>query len=192
MPRTNTRVKLTKRVIDATKCSNDEETILRDAEMPGFILRVLPSAKTFAVEKRIGGRLWKRSIGPYGAFMVEQAREQARDWIGKLLRGEDPTQDRRSVTFGELADLYIERHQEHKKSIKNDRSLLKVHVHEWRPRRLTAITKGDVATLHAQLGKTRPTVANAAVRFIRRLFNVARDWGLFAGETLHQESHSSD
>jgi len=183
MPSTDTRVKLTKRLIDATKCSNDgEEVILRDADMPGFILRVLAGGKTFAVEKRVRGRLWKRAIGPYGAFTVEQARDCAREWIGKLLRGEDPTQDRRSLTFGGLADLYIERHREHKKSIKNDLSLLKVHLNEWRPRRLTAVTRGDVAKLHAHIGKTRPTVANAAVRFVRHLFNVARDWGLFSGE----------
>ena len=89
--------------------------MLRDTDLPDFALRITKGAKTFLVEKRVKRRLWKLAIGPYGPLTPEGARERARELIGQLVRGEDPLQERRELSFGELADLYLERYAVRKK-----------------------------------------------------------------------------
>ena len=59
MADTTTRLKLTKRKIDATGFPKSGERILRDQELPGFTVRSTTSFKSFVVEKRIHGRLHK-------------------------------------------------------------------------------------------------------------------------------------
>ncbi len=182
MPSISQRIKLTKRRIDRAVFPDRGERILRDADLPGFGLRITKGAKTFIVEKRVKRRLWKLAIGPYGPLTAEGARERARDLIGKLVRGEDPLQERRELPFGELADLYLERYAARKKSIRNDKGVIDNHLSEWRSRRLSTITRRDIALLHARFGKDHPIGANRIVALLRTMFARARDWGVFNGD----------
>jgi len=116
MADTTTRVRLTKRKIDAITLPKIGERILRDQDLPGFGLRVTKGAKTFIVEKRINGRLHKVTVGSYGAFTVTKAREEARDILGKLSRGEPMASKRGDITFGEFENLYLEKYAIRKKS----------------------------------------------------------------------------
>ena|SRR5919198_4043167 len=68
---------LTKRLIDATPCPSKGQAFIRDDELPGFALRLTPGRKTFIIEKRLHKRLHRVTIGHYGAYTVEQARQKA-------------------------------------------------------------------------------------------------------------------
>jgi hypothetical protein len=197
----NKLTKLTKRVIDATPHPETGQEFLRDDELRGFAVRITAGAKSFILEKEINGRVRRMTIGRYGELTVEQARKLAVEKMGEIAKGGDPAQDRqqriRGATFGELAQLYLERHAIHKKSKGNDESLLNHHLAAWRTRKLTDISRADVAKLHAQLGATPssvirkgreqeerkaiPTWANRMVALIRTMFNLAQDWGLHPG-----------
>lgn len=52
----------------------------------------------------------------------------------------------------------------------------------FRTRKLTDLNRKDVARLHAQVGETAPYRANRLVALLRKMFNLARDWGLYGGE----------
>jgi integrase len=177
--------KLTKRLIDVIPHPSKGQIFIRDEELPGFALRVTAGSKSFILEKRIHGRPRRFTLGPYGPLTLEQARRLAMEKAGEIARGGDPAEERREhrqvVTFGELETLYLERHAVRKKSKANDVSLLNHHLASWRTRRLTAITRGDVAKRHAEMGKDHPTWANRAVALIRTMFNLAQDWGLHPG-----------
>jgi integrase len=47
---------------------------------------------------------------------------------------------------------------------------------------VTAITREDIAKLHMDLGSNHPYQANRILALIRRIFGLARIWGLFDGE----------
>lgn len=76
--------------------------LLRDAGIPGFAVRVSPGAKTFIVQRKMGGSTSvKRTLGRWPAMTVEQARKRAPVWLGLMADGKDPLvelQEQRKVT----------------------------------------------------------------------------------------------
>ena len=116
--------KLTKRLIEASPCPSRGQTFIRDDELPGFALRLTPGRKTFIVEKRLQKRLYRVTIGAYGAYTVEQARYQGQALLREIFTGGDPVHARRErrqePTFGELTELYLTRHMPRKRTAGND------------------------------------------------------------------------
>ena len=178
--------KLTKQVIDETPFPLAGQVFVRDAELPGFALRVTQGRKSFVLEKRIRGRMRRLTIGPYGPLTVEQARTLAKTHVGAIAQGTDPAQIRQDrlhePTFGDLTAQYLERHAPRKRSARDDRGMLQTHLAVFRTRKLTDLSRNDVARLHATVGATAPYRANRLVALLRKMFNLARDWGLYAGE----------
>lgn len=179
-------MKLTKKSVDTAPHPAQGQTFLRDEALRGFALRITPGSKTFVLEREINGRVRRMSLGRYGPLTVEQARDLARVKIGEIATGQDPADDRQarrqSATFGELEQLYLERHAIHKKSASNDLIMFKLHLAGWRPRKLSTITRADVCTRHAEMGATGSTTnANRMVALVRCLFTLAQDWGLHPG-----------
>ncbi len=178
--------KLTKRVIDAAAHPSSGQVFLRDDELRGFAVRITPGSKSFVVEREIHGRVKRLTIGRYGVMTVDQARDLAKIKIGEIAAGKDPVEEqrqrRKSITFDELAQIYLERHAVHKKSASNDVGMLKKWLSEWRPRRLNTITRADVASKHAEMGAAgHKTWANRMVALVRTMFNLAFDWGHHPG-----------
>ena len=187
MPDTSARIKLTKRKIDEMRCPTpgQPETVVRDAAVPGLVMRVRSGGKTFWIEKRVEGRLIKRSLGPYGPMTLDRARTEAHAVLGRLLNGEGFETKRREVSFGDLKTLYLERHAVPKKrarSVENDRSAFRCHLVGWESRRIATITREDVARLHTEIGRAHRYQANRTVALVRKMFNLAKVWGLFHGE----------
>ena len=100
----------------------------------------------------------------------------------EISQGTVPGRLRKKRTFGELADLYLERHVRTKRSARNDRAILRNHLHALRPRPLSEITPHDIQHVHSEMGRTAPYQANRAVALVRKMFNLALDWGLFSGD----------
>ena len=106
--------------------------------------------------------------------------------VGAIAQGTDPAQVRQDrlhePTFADLTAQYLERHAPRKRSARDDRGMLNTHLAVFRTRKLTDLNRNDVARLHAQVGETAPYRANRLVALLRKMFNLARDWGLYAGE----------
>ncbi|MDR4485289.1 MAG: site-specific integrase [Nitrospirales bacterium] len=183
MASTATRTRLTKRKIDAITLPKSGEVILRDQDLPGFALRATKGAKTFVVEKRIKGRLHKVKVGTYGPFTIDQAREAARDTLGKLSRGEPLSSQRGDLTFGQFEKLYLQKYAIRKKSYHNEVLHLEKHLSHWRNWKLSGITRKDIFLLHAGIGQKHPVGANRVLSLLRTMFRLAVDWGLIRGES---------
>ena len=178
--------RLTKQVVDETPFPSAGQVFVRDVELPGFALRVTKGQKSFILEKRIRGRMRRLTIGPYGPLTVDQARKLASTHVAAIAQGGDPAQVRQDrlhePTFGDLTGQYLERHAPRKRSARDDRGMLNSHLAVFRTRKLTDLNRNDVARLHAQVGEGAPYRANRLVALLRKMFNLARDWGLYAGE----------
>ncbi len=177
---------LTKRLIDAASCPSKGQVFIRDAELPGFALRLTHGRKMFIVEKRLHKRLHRVTIGAYGAYTVEQARQQAHAMLQAIFEGHDPAQERRErrqePTFGELVARYLTRHAPRKRSGQNDRNMLTRYLVSWETRRLSSLSRKDMVALHTRIGETAPYAANRVVALVRKMFNLASLWGVYTGE----------
>jgi len=174
--------KLTQSVAENAPLSSDGQSFIRDSELAGFALRVTKGTKSFVLEKRIHGQMRRVTIGRFGTLTVDEARQQAALLATEISRGLVPKSIRKKPSFGELADLYLERHVPGKRSGRNDRAVLRNHLAGWRSRTLTEIRRDDVARLHAEIGQAAPYQANRVVALLRKMFNLAATWGLFGGE----------
>jgi integrase len=177
---------LTKRLIDATPYPAKGQVFIRDDDLRGFALRLTPGQKTFIVEKRLYKRLHRVTIGQYGAYTVEQARQKAHAMLQAIFEGKNPAQERRErrqeMTWRELTELYLERHAPRKRTAWNDRNMLNRYFEAWRNRRLSSLTRKDVALLHSEIGESAKYAANRVVALVRKMFNLAHMWGVYQGE----------
>jgi len=183
---------LTKSVVEADKAPASGQTFLRDDAIQGFALRVIATgAKSFVWEGRIKGRSRRITIGRYPDLPVALARQRALEIRAAVGRGEDPAEarqvERKQLTFSDLAAAYLERHSRRHKaplSVRDDEHYL-AHLMPagWQKRRLSDLSRTDVERLHAALGRDRgPYAANHAMRLLRHMFNLARDWEVLKGD----------
>ena len=110
------RAKLTKSYVDKIVAGPKDE-FHWDTDVKGFGVRVTPRGKlTFIVQGRVDGAdaTPRITIGPYGVFTVDQAREQAREHLRMMRRGLDPRDLRKqdaalAITLRTVADAYVGR-----------------------------------------------------------------------------------
>ena len=175
-------MKLTKKIVDDAKLPVDKDQVFyRDDQLKGFALRVTASGtKSFVVEKNIGNKVRRITLGKYGALTVEQARKEAQKIIGQIATGIDPIAEKlnakmSAVTLNEVFEDY----KKARKSLKhntlyNYERVLTIAFATWGKKPLVSITKDKVAKHHTKLGKERgEAYANLAMRLLRALFNFA-------------------
>jgi integrase len=177
--------KLTKRTVDALEVTVGD--YLRwDHHLRGFGVRVYPSGKkTYLVQYRVGRRTRRITIGQHGVLTAEEARARARQLLGDVARGEDPSAARqermRAPTVAGLCERFRDEYvDEHCKptTARDYRSIIKRFI---RPRLgpllIAEVTRADIVAFHHALRET-PYQANRAASMLSKLFNLAEDWGL--------------
>lgn len=160
----------------------EKEYTLRDAQVPGFGLRVLPSgAKSWVL--RMGTR--RITIGAADQIDLAAARAQA----SKLVAGEAPPPlplTARSLTFDALADRFLAA----KEGVYRATTLASYGVYlarQLRPtfgkRPVLALTAPEIAEWFHGYSRTRPGGANHALGLLVTMLNFARSEKLIPQDT---------
>lgn len=179
-----TMPKLTKRSVDAIKPAA-ADLFLWDDELPGFGLRVWPSGrKVYVAQYRLGGRgsrTRRLTIGTHGVLTPEQAREEARQALAAVARGEDPSAATLEAAEALSAVVpYYLAHVEAKRKPTTATEYRRIFAEYVQPklgaRRLDEITTGDLARLHEAMRKT-PVQANRVLARLSSLFTWAATSG---------------
>lgn len=179
-------VEITKTRIDALKVLlGEDRKYLRDSRIPGFGVVKHESGKvSFIFERRIDGKSVRKVIGPYGAWTVDQARDEAKKLSQQVDTGVDPFEKRERLksepTFSEFALIYLERHaRPHKRSAHKDEYHLGRYFDSLKGKKLSRITRQDVSALHLSIGeKNGHYIANRCLALLRKMFNLAIEWGM--------------
>ena len=176
----------TKAIIDAEPIPETGRAALYDATEAGLVLWTSSAGKKiFQLYKKHNGRPIRIGLGAWPETTVEQARKRAREAKGQLAQGENPNdtlrQVRQEMTFADLFALYMERHAKPtKRTWQEDQREYDLHLaRQFGGRRLSEITRADVATLHAKRGKKSPTRANRLLALLSSVFGRAIEWGLW-------------
>jgi integrase len=178
--------KLTKSFIDSRPLPEDKPKTYWD-DLKGFGLRVSPQGrKTFIVFSRLRGRNVTITIGTFGTFTVEQARDEAGEHLRNLKRGIDPRDLRKAdeavrVTLRTVADEYMARPGKLKQSSKDE---IERHVtttfEAWLHKPIASITEDDCRRRYREMltrglrGKgPAPGQANQGFSVLKALINYA-------------------
>lgn len=168
-----------------------------DTVVSGFGVRISPGGHcSFVARYRVNGRLRRFTIGPYSRLTLADARQRARDALRDSHYGVDAAAEkieaRRAETFADLAEEYIERHANKKRSGREDIRLLNGSPHKkrtgkkphvplvtrWGSRKLGEIKRRDVRDLLDEIAVRAPIMANRTLALVRKMFNFAieREW----------------
>lgn len=161
-----------------------------DQRVPGLCLRVTPGGVrtwTFRYRPKDSSSFKRLGLGRYPEIGLALARERAERKRVEIADGGDPQGERRAkreaetraLTFGALADQYLERYAKaHKASWKNDKLLIDAHVRPaWGDRKAGKLARGDAAALLDEIAKRAPTSANRTQSILSKLFNWAIETG---------------
>jgi integrase len=177
--------KLTKKIIENTP-SEDKDILLWDGELKGFGCKITPKGKRIYLlyYRTKDGRQRKPIIGQHNPLSCEQARDIARRWLNEVAEGGDPSatkqEVKKSLNVSEFMELYIDKHIPNmkQKSAEEDIRLIKNYITPNLGKiKLTALTKNDIAKLHASL-REKSTTANRIVGVLSRALNLAENWNL--------------
>ena len=152
---------------------------VRDTELKGFGVRVLPSgAKRFFIHSQHEGRrIWK-TVGNAGSIGLEEARRQAAELLAAIRRDEVPAlpEDR---LFEVVAEEVFERYGRHWKSgtMKVNRKYLRSTILPWfGGKNIADIAKQDVQRWFASLRAT-PVAADRSAPILSVIMRQAEIYG---------------
>jgi integrase len=180
------RLKLTKIVVDTAQ-PDTEPYELRDAAVPGFLLKVTPTGRKVFMVAYVtnNGQRRKPAIGRFGEITVEQARVIAQDWLADVRKGKDPSAEksaaRRAPTVKELFERFIADYSEPRNrpsTVEANRGYGKLYIiPHLGQTKVSDVTRADISSLMKKMAKT-PTNANRVLSAVRKMFNMAEVWGM--------------
>lgn len=151
-----------------------------DLKLPGFGVYVTQKGvKTYFVDGNTNGERTRRKIGRHGVIFPDAAREEARQILLGMSKGETPTK-RISKSLNMILDTYLEtRTSGQGRQIKGKTKegyewLRDTVLADWHSKPIKQVNEEFVISLHAKLTKERgPVCANNALRFMRASMNFA-------------------
>ncbi len=162
-----------------------------DGLLPSFYLSVMPSGhKSFCVRFRVKGVPKRLGLGSYPQVTLETARKAAREALGKVALGSDPSAEKKTSrrpdtvsgapqTIDQLVERFMARHV--RKTLKPntitsyEHILTKVVLPAWRGRDIGSIRRANAIALLDEIADEKPILANRALAVIASMFSWAVD-----------------
>ncbi|MGU7772317.1 tyrosine-type recombinase/integrase [Burkholderia sp. MR1-5-21] len=162
-----------------------------DTKVSGLAIGVGPSGiKTFILYRKVNRKPERIKIGRYPDLTVDKARAMAVTLISDIAGGANPAELKRArraeMTFGDLFDQYHKNHSvPHKKTADEDKQKFDKYLSNNKDginlasRRLSEITKAEVAQLFAKISKSHRVTANRVLALVSSIFGKAIEWGIW-------------
>ncbi|MDX2277639.1 MAG: tyrosine-type recombinase/integrase [Hyphomonadaceae bacterium] len=169
--------RLTKKLIDALPLAERGAAYIRDAELPGFGVRVGTSKKSYFVEMTVRGRCVRHTIGPCAQIGLERARQLAKAKLGEMAEGRDPNAEKRrerteGMTLRAAFDAFFAHRALSTTSVPNYRRSIDLHLADWAGRPIAAVTGEMVLQRHRKIaGASGGVTANNVMRHLSSVWN---------------------
>ncbi len=160
-----------------------------DDRARGLCLRVFPTGRatwTFRYRPKSGDGRRRLGLGEYPSIGLAEARRRADRHRGTVSDGADPQAERRAQREAAILSVLIERYLSEEIEPKKKPATLALYRHYLRrlvaPRlgskRAHAITRGEVAKLHRELGAKMQVSANRTIIVLSGLYTFATKHGM--------------
>ncbi len=180
-------INFTKAAIEKLSIPGKGERIeFYDTKNNHLLIRVSSSGlKTFQLYRWFNGAPERVTIGRYPEISVEQARKEVLKLDAQYAMGDSPADKkkrlREEMTFADLFRVYMERHASiAKKTWREDlRCYDQYLARALGKKKLSKISRKDIATIHTHIGKDHQTQANRVLALISSVFGKAVEYGLW-------------
>lgn len=183
------RVTLTDRYIaSAKRVPASGRAEYRDSLVPGLAVRVSENGhRSFVLVARYPLRPkhpTRRALGDYGELSLEQARDQARQWLDLIKQGRDPKTEAararaanlraQAMSFGHVAEEFLTRHAARLAKATEARRIIEGEfVKRWGARPAIDIMPDEVASAVRAVAKRSEAQAHNSLSYLRRLYSWA-------------------
>ncbi len=159
--------KLTKRFVEGLPAAKEHIDIYYDSDVRGFCLCVYNTGrKYFYLQYGNSVNRKRMLLGVFGEMTVEQAREEAGDFLREYRKGTDPLQQRKAeknaqkkkTTFQVWAKRYVEEVTVEKKSPREDIRYLGWAIGWWGQLAVNEITRESIEKRFRSLSRERSNV----------------------------------
>ncbi len=192
------RKTLTDRLVRAKDPAGGSTDVVWDAALTGFGMRCGSTGRTYFIQSRVNGNLFKMKVGRVrltdkdtAGLSVAEARKKAGELLAMALDGRDPrkvaeTAEREARlaklnTFHAAAEAYMEEHgQALKSGDEYQRKLNQDILPTLGPIPIAEITRAEIKALFLAKARTAPVAANRMLQVVRCVFNYALDEELIA------------
>lgn len=174
------KLNLTKASVDAMTLPESGKTFYYDTKLQGFGVYCTKTGKTYFAEKRVNGKIVRTTIGKHGIFFPDRARDEARELLVRMSKGENPNETSKieSATLKDAVEVYIKQRtsgqgrQIKAKTVEGYQWILNGPLKPWHAYQMHTLDETKVREIHKDLTDNRgPTTANHAIRLLRATFN---------------------
>lgn len=172
--------RISKRSVDALNCpTGKDREFLWDEDLAGFGVAAFPTgAKAYVIQFRKDGRTRRSRIGLHGRLSPDEARSIAKKLLGRVEEGIDPIAERKAAravpTFAQVSTEFMEAHvrakRKHRTASEYQRLLDRRILTVLGARRITTISRLDVAKLHQAVCREAPVSANRVVALVSSIW----------------------
>ncbi|WP_035383887.1 site-specific integrase [Ferriphaselus sp. R-1] len=185
-------VQLTQQLIPSLQCPDGKLRIeYCDRDLPGLVLEVRRnggSTYQLRYKGKEDGKTKYAKIGRGDVVSLAEARKKARALKAEIQLGSDPRAEAEAkkavITLDELWQHYLAYAKPRKRSFTRDEQLYRIRIQgKFGKMRLNQITRHQVQSFHTALlaEGLAPASADHHLKLLKRMFNLAHDWGMFEG-----------
>ena len=181
--------RITKRIVDSLR-PTDRDQFVWDTDVRGFGIKVTSSGKrTYVIQYRLPGRgrrgFAKRIVlGDHGLLTPDEARKRAKQELGKVAQGLDPSAERSAQKgaptvkeFGEAFLADVEARRKPATAVEYTRLWKKHVIPAFGTKTVAAVTSVECRRLHRAMRET-PFLANRVAAMLGAFFSFAAKEGL--------------
>ncbi|WOE40111.1 tyrosine-type recombinase/integrase [Acinetobacter chinensis] len=169
-------MKLNKSNVDSIELIDNGQKIIRDSELSGFAVRVTKKSKSYIVERRFEGELYRVVIGKTTDISVASARAKAQMLLAKISNGEYTKATKNSIdidlkliTVDQALNIYIEKNEFKPKTIRQYKKFVDLYL-KWGNMKLFSITRQAVLNKFIEISLISKSSANGSISLIGTLW----------------------
>lgn len=169
-------MKLNKSNVDSIPLNQTGQTLYRDSDLIGFVVRVTTKSKTYIVERRHEGKLHRIVIGKTNEYTPAEARKKAQVILAEISNG---TYEKKKIelsnqlTLQQAFDLYLGQRKLKPLSINTYNHCLDTFLSDWKTKIIFNITKKDVFDKFIKLTEYSPAQANLTLKMFGSIWSFA-------------------
>lgn len=160
-------MKFNKTNIDAIQLTHEGQVIYRDSDLIGFAVRATTKSKSYIIERRHEGKLYRVTIGKTNEITVVEARRRAQTILAEISNGsyEKKKQiEKSNPTVQEAFDLYLEHRKLKPLSIQTYNHCLNSFLSDWKKKKIFDITKTQTFDKFLDISKYSESKANLTLK----------------------------
>lgn len=169
-------MKLNKSNVDAIVLTEKGQAIHRDSDLIGFAVRATTKSKSYIVERRHEGKLYRVTIGKTNEITPVEARKKAQTILADIANGEYEKKKESSneVTLEQAFDLYLKQRKLKPLSINTYHHCIDTFLSDWKSKPIFEISKKDVFDRFIKLTEYSPTQANLTLKMFGSIWRFAQ------------------